>query len=941
MSAVDSAQSDFPTSWEQYTDPDRDWPYEVVPLNPEEYDDAVSYVGMHEFSFVAEDGEVYAGCFPRAMINNAAYTEQPLMIGASVRGHQTIPILPKERYRHTYVGGRTGEGKSVGAKNAVLQDGLSGNGFCFIDPGGEDIIDIVRCLPDYRLDDIIYMEPGNEYRDYSIGLNYLDTYHQPGQPGFKKECESIAMNLLPMLNADEYARMKGVASNMLRYLIKANHEDDEYEYTLIDLYYMLGTESAREAYAHHVEQSKLEFLKPYANKIADLADDDLEPLIRRLQSWVENDVIRPFIAQRDSDFSIATAIENQRIILVKANLGKNERQDVTAALTTKIWSAVTSRPGEDERQMMEHEGVDFPTIGGDDDTGEHKPFFLVADEFHAVASENTDVGEMLAMARKKNLGLYILTQQLSQLTPEQQEQILGNCSTLIAFNPGRSPKERRAIAAGFNNLTEDDLGVDRYTFWTTVTDKDGNNSQPFLTYSTPPMPPVRTVGEANEALNLSQKTHGSERLSDQDILRQVPEEFAVGTAQASLGGRDGDQKDTPPKPSPATRALVCKAAYDAAYRAGNSEGWISLKDAQPRIRRYLEDADAPFNPDTPSKIRELLKHIDPEALESADRDDGNGISIRCTPLGKRRFTSGGNTNSDDGEGVKENEGSWAHMQLIEDAYDDFLDLGVLPKIPAQDGGSMPDALATLDDLDIPTIDQGMSLDELRDLVETFENEHPRIERLTDGADAYIELEKSTGDTDPGQTVLNLVKAIKAGKRCLFLTRPSTASNVWRTLMKEPRFCRKDWSVPGQDRLYNQDDLKIPTGEGMETMYRPAGPSQTVWVREGSRYILMDTDKKERAVFDSAEEIFSAVEKYPHHTTGSVDSSKWTAVKRPVVPEYVFDGDLPITDMYNVITVRSDETPLCLYEDGEETPIFDLGSAENRQENSESVLDQLE
>lgn len=928
MAVVDATESDFPTSYEQYQN--GEWPYDVVPLNPDEHDDAITWQGLHEFGFTAEDGEIYAGCYPRAMINNAAYTEQPLMIGASARGNKSVGILHRERYRHVFCGGQTGAGKSVAAKCAVQQDALAGHGCCVIDPGGEDIIDIVRSLPEYRLDDVIYMEPGNEYREYSIGLNYLDTFHKPGEPGYGKECESIATNLLPMLEADEYARMKGVASNMLRYLIKADHEDDAYEYTLIDLYYILASDEARQAYAHQVNQSKLAFLKPYATKIADLAGDDLEPLIRRLQSWVENDVIRPFIAQRDSDFSIADAVENQRIILVKANLGKSEREMVTAALTTKLWSAITSRPGEDERKMMEFEGVDVPTIGGNDDTGEHKPFFLVADEFHAVASENTDIGEMLAMARKKGLGLYILTQQLSQLTSEQQEQILGNCSTLMAFDPGRSPNERRALASGFEGVEESDLGIGRFKYWTTLTNKEGDESQPFLTYSIPPYPPVRTVKAANAALNRAQKRHGSKRLTTDEILQQVPDEFSPAAAKASLSGED-KEPTLPEKPSPGTRALVCKAVYDAAYRAESGDGWIPLDDAHDRIRNYLETSPSPYDPETPSKTREILKHVDPDALESADRDDGTGVSVRCTSLGKRLFTSGGNTFDPDPEAqrqIQENEGSWAHLQLIQDAYDELLDIGLLPTVPAQDGGAMPDALLSLADIEVPDVSNELPFDAIREAIETFIDEYPTIYRLTSGSETFIELEKSTANSDPGQTVMNLVKAANEDKRCLFLTRPSTAENVWQTLKEEPRFCRTDWSVHGQDRLYNRDDLTIPTEDGMETMYRPAGPSQTIWVRDGSRYRLLDSDRNEHAVFASAEDVVSKIEKYPHHTAENVDSDEWSPIKRPVIPRHVFKDGIPDPSTYDVVTVYSDETPLQLYESGTETPLAEVEPQEN-------------
>ena len=583
MAKPTASEGDFPTSYEQHQA--GNWPYEVVPKDPTEHDDAITWQGLHEFAFKSEEGDVYAGCYPRAMINNAANTDQPLMIGASDRGNRSVGILHDERYRHIFCGGQTGAGKTVAAKNAVQQDALAGHGVCVIDPGGEDILDIVRSLPEYRLDDLIYMEPGNEYREHSIGLNYLDTLHNPGEPGYKKECESIASNLLPMLNADEFARMKGVASNMLRYLIKADYEDEDYEYTLIDLYYMLASDEAREQYAALVNESKHDFLKVYANKIAELAGDDLEPLLRRLQTWVESDVIRPFIAQRDSDFSIADAVENQRIVLVKANLGKNEREMITAALTTKLWSAITSRPNADERRMMEYEGVDVPKLGAEEG-GDHKPFFLVADEFHAVASENTDIGEMLAMARKKGLGLYILTQQLGQLSGEQQQQILGNCSTLMAFDPGRHPKERGALASGLDGIEEEDLGIGRFKFWTTLTDEEGDESQAFLTHSIPPFPPVRSVKEANEALNHSQQPHGSKRLSDQDILNQVPDEFSVGAARESLSGDTGENDEENDSPA-IVRAMALQAVYDAGHFNGDKDGYVALQAASDRIERYV------------------------------------------------------------------------------------------------------------------------------------------------------------------------------------------------------------------------------------------------------------------------------------------------------------------------------------------------------------------
>lgn len=910
MAVTTTDQSDFPTSYEQYADENTEWPYEVTPLDPAEHENAITWLGLHEFAFLGEDGEIYAGCYPRAMINNAANTDQPLMIGASDRGNQSVGILHKERYRHIFCGGQTGAGKTVAAKNSVQQDALAGNGFCFIDPGGEDIIDIVRSLPEDRLGDLIYMEPGNEYRSHSIGLNYLDTLHEPGQPGYKKECESITTNLLPMLNADEFARMKGVASNMLRYLIKADYEDSDYEYTLIDLYYMLGSEDARQAYADNVQQDKLEFLKPYAEKIRTLADDKLEPLIRRLQNWVENDVIRPFIAQRNSDFSIADAVSNQRIVLVKANLGQNEREMITAALTTKLWSAITSRPNEDERRMMEYEGIDVPDLGADD--GGHKSFFLVADEFHAVASENTDIGEMLAMARKKGLGLYLLTQQLSQLSTEQQEQILGNCSTLLAFDPGRHPKERKALAGGFDGIEASDLGIGRYKFWTTLTDEQGDESQAFLTHSTPPYPPIRTVEEANEALNYAQRTHGSERLSDQDILDQIPDEFSATAAHDALGSTGDDGELDAVIGNDIAERKIIKAIYDAGIRNGDSA------TAEPIPSKHAHDAVATDIDLSMTQLSDLIEEMAVMDLLRTRLSDGDTL-VSVTPDGLDRL----GLNSGSGGSA----GGSVHRELLRRMYIELVRLGYDADIPTQSGDEIADAVGELpSEIDL----SNMGLSEAN---QYLHEEYPAITELSGDGKLIVEAE-SRGLSKPAGPIKNYAKADTDRHQLLFAVAEAGADGTDNARQLANIFTNNQFTNnrPPADvarKFYTKNRCPADPIESTDadptTQYaiHPDPDASTQWVEHTDGSVVCRTDGGETVARFADYEAFSerSSDASPgvryYDDDNDVHVAEWidadgndqrikrpsksklrdeiTVLQYPRIPELVFDGDVPTPD----------------------------------------------
>ena len=110
---------------------------------------------------------------------------QGLLLGKSVyRGREKdVRMLEDDRFRHMYVIGQTGTGKTSFLKHLIKQDIENGEGLAFIDPHGNDARDILGLIPKERWSDVIYFNPADT--QYPIGYNLLEYDRtQPEQKTF-------------------------------------------------------------------------------------------------------------------------------------------------------------------------------------------------------------------------------------------------------------------------------------------------------------------------------------------------------------------------------------------------------------------------------------------------------------------------------------------------------------------------------------------------------------------------------------------------------------------------------------------------------------------------------------------------------------------------------------------------------------------------------------
>lgn len=100
--------------------------------------------------------------------------KEGLYIGDNLFRNEKKPIFLKteDRFRHFYVIGQTGTGKSSILSVMMRQDVRAGRGLAVMDPHGDLVKDILNFIPKNRADDLVYFDPGDLSRP--MGLNLLE-----------------------------------------------------------------------------------------------------------------------------------------------------------------------------------------------------------------------------------------------------------------------------------------------------------------------------------------------------------------------------------------------------------------------------------------------------------------------------------------------------------------------------------------------------------------------------------------------------------------------------------------------------------------------------------------------------------------------------------------------------------------------------------------------
>lgn len=416
-----------------------------------------------------------------------------------------IRIKREDRFRHFYLIGQTGTGKSSTLQVMIRQDLKNGDGVCVIDPHGSLIEDIMPFIPRERADDVIYFNPADLERP--MGLNLLEANTEE-----EKDMVALdAMNIMIKLFDEEIfgPRIQDYFRNGCLTLM-----DDPEGGALTDIVRLFTDDDFQK---YKVSKVKNPIVKSFwVHQMAKTGAREKQEMIpyfaAKFGAFVTNTMMRNIIGQTKSAFNFYNVMQEKKILLM--NLAKGETGEINSKLLGLIMVSKLQMAAL-QRQKLEKK--------------DRHDFFLYIDEFQNYVTESIEV--ILSEARKYRLGLNMAHQYLAQLEGNEakkgakkvslKDAIFGNVGTIMCYKIGAQDSEYmgKEMAPVFSD--QDLVNLDKYK----ACMKLSIDTQPSRPFSITPLNPYLDSGDKNlgEALKqLSRLKYGRPReYVGREIIRRI------------------------------------------------------------------------------------------------------------------------------------------------------------------------------------------------------------------------------------------------------------------------------------------------------------------------------------------------------------------------------------------------------------------------------------
>ena len=380
----------------------------------------------------------------KAPVNTA---KEWLYIGDNVFRGETKRIYVKneDRFRHFYVIGQTGTGKSSILQVMARQDLRNKRGIAVMDPHGDLAKDLLRFIPKERADDLVYFDPGDLTRP--MGLNLLEANSDDEKQMVVADATNIMIKLFggeifgPRIQ--DYFRngcltlMDYPTGGAITDLIRLFTDDNFQRERRTTLKNPIVRTWWDHTYAKMGDREKWEIIPYFAAKFG---------------QFITNTLMRNIVGQTKSAFDIADIMNHEKILfasLSKGVLGDLNSNLLGLILVSKIQIAAMKR-----QQMA---------------ASDRRDFFLYIDEFQNYVTDSIE--SILSEARKYRLGLIIAHQYLGQLQKSDaltksnlnlKEAIFGNVWTMMTYKIG--PEDAEMMGKQFAPVYSDQdfINMDKF-----------------------------------------------------------------------------------------------------------------------------------------------------------------------------------------------------------------------------------------------------------------------------------------------------------------------------------------------------------------------------------------------------------------------------------------------------------------------------------------------
>ncbi len=423
-----------------------------------------------------------------------------------------IRITREDRFRHLYIVGQTGTGKSTTLLNLAVQDILTGDGVAVMDPHGDLARDIAGRIPKERADDVIYFNPADTERP--MGLNILEV-----KPGDDYDfIVNQALTIMIKLFGEEIfsPRLQDYFRNGCLALM-----EDEEGGCLTDLVRLYTDEDWQQSKVRKIKNPGVRDW--WENTFANMGQREKQEMIpfwaAKFGQFITNSTMRNIIGQPKSAFDFGDVMNNGKILLINASkglLGDFNSSLIGMILVTKLTQAAF------QRAKIE-------------DKTERKDFFLYIDEFQNFVTDSIE--SILSEARKYRLSLNVCHQYIGQLVTDKNEKIknaiFGNVGSMMAYKIGAPDAEflQKEFQPVFSDQDLINIDVRKAVVKLSI------NGQPSRPFSLTAADPISTYPEdkrlAQAIIQLSRLRHSRDRkFVDREILLRIGSKSIMAAAKA-------------------------------------------------------------------------------------------------------------------------------------------------------------------------------------------------------------------------------------------------------------------------------------------------------------------------------------------------------------------------------------------------------------------------
>ncbi len=408
-----------------------------------------------------------------------------------------VRLEQEDRLRHLYIIGQTGTGKTGLMKSMIIEDIRRGEGCCFIDPHGTDILDVLAAIPPERYEDVIYFDPADLSRP--LGLNFLE--YDLSRPEQKTFIVNELLMIFRRLYGDVPESMGPAFEQYFRNATQLVMEDPSSGSTILDIARVLSNSEFRaQKLAKSMNPIVNQFWQEIASKAGGEASlENIVPYItNKFDDFIANDFIRPIIGQQESSFRFREVMDSKKILLVnlsKGRLGEKNANLLGLIIVGKLFMAALSR--------------------ADNPRAAHPPFYLYIDEFQNVTTDS--IPGILSEARKYKLALSMAHQFLSQVDEKVRGAVFGNVGNMVIFRVGEEDAEffGKLFAPAFEPL--DFVNIENRNAYAKILAK--GVPQPPFDLRTPELPELNH-GQVDDLIHLSSLTYGRDRATVENMIRE-------------------------------------------------------------------------------------------------------------------------------------------------------------------------------------------------------------------------------------------------------------------------------------------------------------------------------------------------------------------------------------------------------------------------------------